>query len=166
VREKAVLDVYVGNLPKRISVDDLHELFDGVMGQKTFASRKGSQQGLPRGLRPDVWLAPLAAILARVSWAQNLLSNIRKIPRAAELNFTMVSDAQGHFARYCRVSGYSRSRATRLIEQLAGVGLQGRVLEVRPFYTRNLSNDRRRAGWQFHRWLGVERRVGERRREK
>ena len=151
-----MFDVYVGNLPGRISVDDLHELFDGVTGQKT--------RGLPqRGLRAG---SLMSALLARVPWAQEIFASLRKTPRAAELNFTMINDAQGQFARYCRISGYSRPLATRLIEQLAGVGLQGRVLEVRPFYPRILSNDRRRAGWHFRRWLGIERRLSERRHEK
>jgi hypothetical protein len=158
-----VLDVYVGNLPGRISVDDLHELFDGVAGQKTFGLRKGLQ----RALLQDLWLEPLmSALSARLPWAKNFLAAFQKTPQVAELNFTMVNDAQGQFARYCRISGYSHSRAIRLIEQLEGVGLLGRVLEVRPFYSRILTNDRRRAGWHFRRWLGVERRVGERRHEK
>lgn len=140
-----MLDVYVGNLPGRVSADDLRELFDGVVGQNV--AGKGS-------------------IAARLSWTQNLFSFVRKTPQTTELAFTMVDAAQDKSARYCRVSGCSHSFASQLISQLEGVGLHGKVLEVRPFQPRILTNDQRRAGWRFHRWLGVERRVGERRYEK
>jgi len=152
-----VLDVYVGNLSARISVADLRELFADVAEQSAFG--KGVRKGASLALF-------LSSIVARVPWAQTFFASIRKIPQSDELSFTMVDDARGQFARYCRISGYSRDLATRLITLLAGAGLQGQVLEVRPFYSRNLNNDRRRAGWRFHRWLGVERRVGERRHEK
>lgn len=147
-----MLDVYVGNLPARVSANDLRELFDGVSGQNLFGLKKDSGH-----------VSLIALLLAHVPWAQNFLSHFRKKPQAAELDFTMVYAAQGQSSRYCRVSGYSRSSANQLIAQLEGAGLQGRVLDVRAFYPRNLTNDRRRAGWRFHRWLGVERRANERR---
>ena len=131
-----MLDVYVGNLPGRVSTDDLRDLFSGVTE---------------------------SSLASRLSWTQNLFSLVRKAPQAAELSFTMVDASQGHPSRYCRVSGYSRSNATQVIEQLTGAGLHGKTLEIRPFYPRILTNDRRRAGWRFRRWLGVERRLSERR---
>ena len=144
-----MLDVYVGNLSGRVSANDLRELFDAISGQKSLLAQ------------------PLmVALLARIPWAQHVLSFFRKNPQDAELHFTMVDPAQGQATRYCRVTGYTRSSASRLIHQLKGAGLQGRPLEVRPFYLRSLTNDPRRAGWRFHRWLGVERRTGERRYEK
>lgn len=149
-----VLDVYVGNLSARVSVADLRELFDELVEQSASDFRKGASL-----------VSILASIVARVPWVRTFFGSSQKIPQADKVSFTMVDDAQGRFARYCRISGYSREVATRLITLLAGVGLQGQVLEVRPFYRRVLNNDRRRAGWRFHRWLGVERRVGERRHE-
>jgi RNA recognition motif-containing protein len=130
-----VLDVYIGNLSNRVGVDDLRELFDGVSRRKSMVS-----------------------VLAK-----KILANFGKPPRNTELQFSIVSDAQGRFMRYCRVSGYSRAAATRLITQLAGLSLHGRMLEVRPFYPRALVNDPRRAGWHFRRWLGAESRMADRR---
>ena len=149
-----MLDVYVGNLSGRVSVDDLRELFDGVLGRNTF------------GLRKAAWTNALIALLGRAPWAQRFLSRLQKIPQDTELSFKMVDAAEGQSSRYCLVSGYTRSSAARLIRQLEGAGFQGRALDVRPFQQRILDSDPRRAGWRFHRWLGVERRVAERRLEK
>ena len=151
-----MLDVYVGNLSGRVSADDLRELFDGVLGRNTF------------GLRKAAWALRKAAIalLGRASWAQGFLSRLQKAPQDTELSFKMVDAAQGQSTRYCLVSGYSRSSANRLIRRLEGAGFQGRALDVRPFQLRISNSDPRRAGWRFHRWLGIERRVAERRREK
>ena len=149
-----MLDVYVGNLSCRVSADDLRELFDGVLGRNTF------------GLRKVTWTNALIALLGGASWAQSFLSRLQKIPQDTELSFKMVDAAQGQSTRYCLVSGYTRSSATRLIRQLEGAGLQGRALDVHPFQLRFSNSDPRRAGWRFHRWLGVERRVAERRHEK
>lgn len=134
---EAVLDVYIGNLPNRAGVDDLRELFDGVSGQKSMAS-----------------------VLAK-----KILANCANTPRNTEPQFSVVSDAQGRYMRYCRVSGYSHAAATRLITQLTGLSLHGQILEVRPFYPRALANDPRRVGWHFRRWLGFEGRVADRRIE-
>ena len=146
-----MLDVYVCNLSGRVSATDLRELFEGISGRGVLGLKKG---------------AGLAMLLARAPWAQNVLSFFRKTPQSTELNFTMVDAAQGQSTRYCLVSGYSHSSAIRLIKQLEGAGLQGRAMEVRPFHPRTLTNDPRRPGWRFHRWLGVERRARERRSEK
>ena len=134
-----VLDVYIGNLSNRVGVDDLRELFDGVSGQKSMVS-------------------VLASVLAK-----KILANFGNTPPKTEPQFFVVNDAQGRFMRYCRVSGYSRAAATRLITQLAGLNLHGQMLEVRPFYPRALANDPRRAGWHFRRWLGAESRMADRR---
>lgn len=147
--------MYVGNLPRRVSADDLRELFNSVAGQSTFGRRKGG------------WLGSLlVSLLVRTSWGKEIFSRVRKFPQTVDLSFTMVDVAQNQSVRYCRVSGYSQSLATQLMEQLAGVGLQGCELEVRPFFSRVVSNDRRRAGWHFRRWLGVEYRQADRRLEK
>lgn len=130
-----MLDVYVGNLSNRVRVDDLRELFDGMSGQKSMVS-----------------------VLV-----QMILASFRQSPRNTEPQFSVVDDAQGRFVRYCRVSGYSRVVANRLITRLAGASLHGQMLEVRPFYPRAVANDPRRAGWHFRRWLGAENRVVERR---
>lgn len=143
-----MLDIYVGNLPASVSVEDLRELFAAAPGHRLSVTRKG---------------LGMAALWVSDSWAQHLFADIHQGALSTEPNFTLVEDEQGRFARYCRVSGYSRSSVALLITQLAGVGLQGRVLEIRPFQPRNLSNDRRRAGWHFRRWLGIEGRRGERR---
>jgi len=131
-----MLDIYVGNLPNRANVAELRELFDEVVSYK------------PRG-----------------SLLGSLLSSYRNLPVAEPPKFTMVDSVPGHHARYCRISGNSQSSANKIIGQLSGAGLYGQVLDVRPFYPRAVANDRRRAGWHFRRWLGVERRMGERRNE-
>lgn len=131
-----MLDIYVGNLPDRASVAELRELFDEVVGHK------------PRG-----------------SFLGSFFSSYRNLPVDEPPKFTMVAPVQGRHARYCRISGNSQSAANKIIGQLSGAGLYGQVLEVRPFYPRVMTNDRRRAGWHFRRWLGVERRMNERRDE-
>lgn len=98
-----------------------------------------------------------------VSFLSAFLSNYRNVPVNEALKFTMVET--GHGVRYCRISGNSHSAAKKMIGKLSGAGLHGQVLEVRPFYPRKIANDRRRAGWHFRRWLGVERRANERRDE-
>ena len=139
-----MLDIYVGNLPDRANVAALRELFDDVVRHK------------PRG-------SFLGSFLSR--YLPSYLSSYRNSPVDAPLQFTMVNPVQGRRARYCRISGNSQSSASKIIEQLSGAGLYGQVLEVRPFYPRVMTNDRRRAGWHFRRWLGVERRMSERRDE-
>ncbi|HEC18301.1 MAG TPA: RNA-binding protein [Gammaproteobacteria bacterium] len=131
-----MLDIYIGNLPDRARIDELRELLDEVVGPQPTGSIFGG-------------------ILPRVG---------KKRP-SDFVRFTLVADAPAGQGRYCRVSGQSRVIAKRMIAQLSGVGLHGQVLEVRPFYPRDISNDRRRAGWHFRLWLGVERRIGERRAE-
>ena len=130
-----MLDVYIGNLPNRVNVDDLRELFDGVSGRKSMVS-----------------------VLR-----QKIIANLGNTPRNIEPKFSVVDDTQGHFARYCKVSGYPRATASRLIRQLSGLSLHGQMLEVRPFYPRALANDPRRTGWHFRRWLGAENRIADRR---
>jgi hypothetical protein len=136
-----MLDIYVGNLPDRTNVGELRELFDGVVGHKPRGSFLGSL--FPRFLR---------------KYKQVLPATVEK--------FTIIESGPGCRGRYCRISGNSRSTAKRIITQLSGAGLHGRALEVRPFHLRKMTNDRRRAGWHFRRWLGVERRVNERRVER
>lgn len=143
-----MLDIYVGNLPATVSVEDLRELFAAAPGHRPSVARRG---------------LGMAVLWVSESWARHRVAGLHQGHPSSEPSFTLVEDAQGRFARYCRVSGYSRSSVALLITQLAGVGLQGRVLEIRPFQPRNLSNDRRRAGWHFRRWLGIEGRRGERR---
>lgn len=162
-----MLDLYVGNLSRRVSVDDVRDLFDGVNQKQTFGLRQGLRDGLRKGLSKSPKVQAIAAsLLAPASWAKNLLTGARNVPQDVELTFTMVECKQGQFGRYCRISGYTRGRANKLIEQFSGVGFQGQALEVRPFHSRDLDNDRRRAGWHFRRWLGVESRAKERRLEK
>lgn len=141
-----MLDIYVGNLAARASVDDVRELFNGVSKGQTIGSRVRAR---------------LSGLLAHT-----FPERFHYSPPDSGLTFTLVENMQGAYARYCRVSGGSRVVATTLISQLEGAGLHGRALEVRPFYPRTFTNDRRRAGWRFHRWLGVERRQNERRHER
>ncbi|MBN4079136.1 RNA-binding protein [Beggiatoa alba] len=134
-----MLDIYVGNLPGRVEANEVREWFDDVTDLQSV------------GL--SVWHKIFDKVF-----------NFFKGGRAGiEPRFTVVSDAQGRFAGYCRISGYSRTVASRLIAQCADVELYDRRLDVRPFYPRVLTNDRRRLGWYFRYWLGVEQRVGERR---
>lgn len=131
-----MLDIYVGNIPERANVEELRELFNEVVRHK------------PRG-----------------SFLGSFLSGYRNAPVVESPRFNMVAAVQGRHGRYCRISGNSHSAANKIVSQLSGAGLYGQVLEVRPFYPRVIANDRRRAGWHFRRWLGVERRMSERRDE-
>ena len=53
--------------------------------------------------------------------------------------------------------------AERLIRQLKGVSILGRIVEVREYYKRNYSHERRAPGWRDRPWSGIERRCQERR---
>ncbi len=131
-----MLDIYVGNIPSRANEIELEELFDEVAGQQ-----------------------PLDSILT------SLLLKLNGAAASKIAKFTMVETERGKYNRYCRISGNRRGKAKKIIARLSGAGLHGQVLEVRPFYPRIMTNDRRRAGWSFRRWLGVERRVSERRND-
>ena len=53
--------------------------------------------------------------------------------------------------------------AERLIRQLKGSSILGRTLEVREYYKRSYSHERRAPGWRDQVWQGVERRRLDRR---
>jgi hypothetical protein len=140
-----VLDIYIGNLPARATVTDVRALVDGVVGEKLLGANSASGVG------------------ARLRKPLSFLSRLLQSKQQAAPEFTLVEDKAGQFARYVRISGSSRLVAKHIITQLSGAGLHGHALHVRPFYPRILTNERRRAGWRFRRWLGAERRVAERR---
>jgi hypothetical protein len=53
--------------------------------------------------------------------------------------------------------------AERLVRQLKGASLHGRTIEVREYYKRSYSHERRALGWRDRPWDGVERRSQDRR---
>jgi hypothetical protein len=138
-----VLDIYIGNLPARASVEDVRGLVGGIIGTHILNSCNGA--GIGARLRKKL-----------LAWF-----NIRQ-PNDAP-SFDLVEGRMGRFARYCRISCSSSTVTELILSQLSGAGLLGYELEVRPFYSRNPKNERRRAGWHFRQWLGVERRLAERR---
>jgi hypothetical protein len=133
-----MIEVFVGNLPSRARVQDVRDLFD--------AARK---------------LKPKGSLLAR--WGGRLYRFLMRRPAAGAPRFYLIESAQGRFPPYIRISAYPRQEGQLLISRLTGINLLGNTLEVREFRARALDNDRRRAGWHFRRWLGIERRRGERR---
>jgi len=131
-----LFDIYVGNLPDHASADELHQLLVGVVG------------------RQSLGMMSVSAL------TQKILNSLGGTDGESEPQFTVVESAS---ARYCRIWGHSRDVANKMIDALSGVALSDNALDVRPFHVRNRSNDRRRAGWRFRRWLGVEQRDDERR---
>lgn len=140
-----MLDIYIGNLPARASVEDVRGLVGSLVGEYVLKSCTG------------------AGIFARLR--QKLLAMLKGQQLNDAPSFTLVEAKPGRFARYCHVSCSSRDESKHIISQLSGAGLLGYALEVRPFYQRAPSNERRRSGWHFRPWLGVERRLAERRAE-
>lgn len=53
--------------------------------------------------------------------------------------------------------------AERLIRQLKGVSFLGRIVEVREYFKRSYSYERRAPGWRERHWAGAERRSQDRR---
>ena len=138
-----MLDIYIGNLPRRASVEDVRGLVGSLVGEYILSSCTGA------GLFARLW--------------QKMRTKLKGQRPDDAPSFTLVEPKAGRFARYCHVSCSSRDESKHIISQLSGAGLLGNALEVRPFYQRDLSNERRRAGWRLRPWLGVERRLGERR---
>lgn len=134
-----MIEVFVGNLPSRANVQDVRDLFNAARGLKL----KGS------------WLS---------RQGKRLLRRLLRRPAVNAPHFYLVETNHGRFPRYIRISAYPRREGQLLISHLVGINLLGNALEIREYRQRNPVNDRRRAGWHFHRWLGVERRGGERRR--
>jgi hypothetical protein len=134
-----MIEVFVGNLPSRASIQDVRELFE------------------------TAWkLKPKGSLMAR--WGERLYRRLLQRPAASAPRFYLIESAQGRFPPYIRISAYPRQEGQMLITRLAGINLLGNTLQIREFRARTLDNDRRRAGWHFRRWLGIERRQGERRR--
>jgi len=131
-----VLDIYVGNLPVHASADELHQMLGGVVGRQSVGS------------------------LAVSSLTRKVLNGLGVLDQGFEPQFTVVESTS---ARYCRISGHSRDVANKMIAQLSEAGLNENTLDVRPFHVRERGNDRRRPGWRFRQWLGVEQRKSERR---
>jgi hypothetical protein len=96
-------------------------------------------------------------------WGQRLYRRLLQRPAVSGPRFYLIQSAQGCFPPYIRISAYPRQEGQLLIARLVGISLLGKTLEIREFRERSLDNDRRRAGWHFRRWLGIERRQGERR---
>jgi hypothetical protein len=62
-----------------------------------------------------------------------------------------------------RFGAGEEKEARRLIQQLKGISLQGRAIEVREYINRSYSHERRAIDWRTRPWSGVERRRHERR---
>lgn len=138
-----MLDIYIGNLPARASVEDVRGLVANLVGEYVLNSCSGT------------------GIFARLK--KKLLAQFKGRVVDDAPSFTLVEAMPGRFARYCHISCSSSDETKHIIRELSGAGLLGYALNVRPYFRRNLKNERRRASRRFRHWLGVERRVGERR---
>jgi hypothetical protein len=134
-----MIEVFVGNLPSRATVQDVRDLFNAADNLK----RKGG------------WLG---------RQGKRLLRRLLRHPAETGPRFYLIETHHGRFPRYIRISAFPRQQGQQLIARLVGINLLGKALEIREYQSRNPANDRRRAGWHFRRWLGVERRAAERRR--
>lgn len=131
-----VMEIYVGNLPKKSDANELCLLFE-------------------KSIRPKGLAALLPNVLPK--------SRAEKRRSVSLPRYEVVEVAGENPARYGHVVLYPESLARQVITDLRGATLRGEPVYVREFYHRAYINDRRLLGWRNRHWDTVERRTGERR---
>jgi|GEM_PF-1346874 len=95
--------------------------------------------------------------------AEKDLCLIARLDPATPLRIIKKHTRSGEMRRYALIPVTDRKQARRLVKRLHGYHWQGQPLSAHLYQQRIAGNELRRVDWRAQTWIGVERRLTERR---